>query len=64
MIAGDDDPTTEELRAVQAGREEVERERASEAADPDEAYAAARRAEKAAYLRSKLEDQAEALEED
>jgi hypothetical protein len=58
-----DDPTTEELRAVQADREETERERAEEATEPAEAKAAQRRAEKAAYLREKLDDQAEALDE-
>ena len=63
MSAADDDPTTEELRAVQADREEAERERAEEAAEPAEARAAERRADKAAYLREKLDEQAEALEE-
>ena len=62
MIAGDD-PTTEELQAVQAGREQAERERATEADQPDERRAAERRAEKAAYLREKLDEQAEALDE-
>ena len=63
MSAGDD-PTTGELRALQADREEVERERAAEADQPDEAHAAERRADKAAYLREKLEKQAAALGED
>ena len=63
MTAGED-PTTEELRALQADREEAERERAAEAVEPAEAKAAERRAEKAAYLRDKLEDQAEALGDD
>ena len=63
MTAGDDDPTTEELRAIQADREEAERERAAEAVEPAEARAAERRAEKAAYLRDKLDEQAEALGE-
>jgi hypothetical protein len=62
-MSADDDPTTEELRAVQADREERERERAAEAEEPAEERAATRRAEKAAYLREKLEDQAEALDE-
>ena len=62
MSAGDD-PTTGELRALQAGREAEERERAAEADQPDEAHAAARRAEKAAYLHDKLADQEEALGE-
>jgi hypothetical protein len=62
LIAGDD-PTTGELRALQAAREETERERAAEADQPDEARAAERRADKAAYLREKLADQEEALGE-
>ncbi len=57
------DPTTEQLRAVQADREEAERERAHEAGTPDERRAHARRAEKAAYLAEKLDEQAEALDE-
>ena len=61
-MAGDD-PTTDELRAIQADRERTERERASDAAEDAEAHAAARRADKAAYLREKLEDQEEALGE-
>ena len=59
----DDDPTTEELRAIQEVREEQERERAAEAEAPAEARAAERRADKAAYLRDKLDEQAEALGE-
>ena len=62
MTSGDD-PTTGELRALQADREEVERERAAEADQPDEARAAERRADKAAYLREKLADQEKALGE-
>ena len=62
MTAGDD-PTTGELRALQADREEAERERAADADQPDEARAAERRADKAAYLREKLAEQQEALEE-
>ena len=53
-----DDPPTEELRADQARRESAEREMAAEAADPEEARAHARRAERAAYLREKLDEQA------
>ena len=62
MIAGDD-PTTGELRALQADREETERERAAQADQPDEAQAAQRRADKAAYLQDKLADQEKALGE-
>ncbi|HEV3001625.1 MAG TPA: hypothetical protein VGW75_12865 [Solirubrobacteraceae bacterium] len=52
------DPTTEELRAVQAEREEAEREQAGRAADPREERAHERRADRAAYLREKLDEQA------
>lgn len=62
-MTGGDEPTTQELRALQAGREEAERERAEEADLPQEKQAAQRRAEKAAYLRDKLDEQEEALEE-
>jgi hypothetical protein len=62
-MAGSDDPTTQELRAIQADREEAERSRAETAEEEAEARAAERRADKAAYLRSKLDDQAEALGE-
>lgn len=57
--ADPDHPTTEELRAVQAEREEAERERADEAADPREERTHSRRADRAAYLREKLDEQAE-----
>ena len=63
-MTGDDDPTTGELRALQADREEAEREKAAEADQPAEARAAERRADKAAYLREKLEEQEKTLEED
>ncbi len=57
-----EDPTTEELRLSQARREEKEREAAEqmpdEAADPHVA-----RADKAAYLRQKLEERARAERE-
>ena len=62
MAGGDGDPSTEELRAVQAGREKVERELAEEAPDPREERTHERRADRAAYLRSKLDEQAEADE--
>lgn len=56
------DPTTEELRAVQASREEAEREMAERAPDEREERTHERRADRAAYLREKLEEQAEADE--
>jgi hypothetical protein len=55
-----EDPTTEELRVEQLQREAQERERAGDTADPEEAEQHGRRAEKAGYLRQKLEERAEA----
>lgn len=61
---GDDsEPTTEELRAVQADRERAEREMADQAPDPREEHTHGRRAERAAYLREKLEEKAESERE-
>ena len=61
---GDDtEPTTEELRAVQADRERAEREMADAAPDPLEERTHERRAERAAYLREKLEEKAESERE-
>jgi hypothetical protein len=62
-LSPDDDPTTGELRALQADREEEERRRAAEADLPQERRAAERRAEKAAYLEAKLAEQEETLGE-
>ncbi len=56
---GDPDPTTEELRVSQIAREREERTAEHEAVVPDEADQHARRADKAAYLREKLEERAE-----
>lgn len=55
----DDDPTTETLRIEQLQRELAERQRADQAATPQEEQAAERRADKAAYLREKLDEQAD-----
>ena len=55
----DDEPTTETLRLEQLRREEDERRRAEQAATEQEERAADRRADKAAYLREKLDEQAE-----
>ncbi len=55
-------PSTEELRAVQAEREEVERSLADVAPDSLAERTHERRADRAAYLRTKLEEQAEADE--
>ena len=54
-----DDPSTEELRAVQARREEAERELAEESEEELAERTHERRAERAAYLREKLDEQAE-----
>lgn len=54
----DDEPTTETLRIEQDKREQAEREREQQSAGA-EARAAGRRADKAAYLREKLDEQAE-----
>jgi hypothetical protein len=60
-VAGSDgdaqDLSTQELRAIQADREDAERTMADRAADPTEELAHERRAERAAYLRDKLEQQ-------
>jgi uncharacterized membrane protein YcjF (UPF0283 family) len=55
----EDDPTTETLRLEQLRREQAERERAEQAFTEDDKRAAVRRADKAAYLREKLDEQAE-----
>jgi hypothetical protein len=54
-----DEPTTQQLRAVQSEREQEERERAQDAPTDTEQLAAVRRADKAAYLKEKLDEQAE-----
>ena len=55
----EDDPSTETLRLDQLRREQAERERAEVATTEAEERAAERRAEKAAYLREKLDEQAQ-----
>jgi hypothetical protein len=59
----EEDPTTQELRVEQFQREEAERERAGASTDEDEAEQHERRAEKAGYLREKLEERARAERE-
>jgi hypothetical protein len=56
----DEDPTTQELRLEQLRREADERERAGSSLEEDEAEQHERRAEKAGYLREKLEERADA----
>jgi hypothetical protein len=53
------DPETEELTTDQVQREAIERERARHAEQKAEEDAATRRADKAAYLREKLDERAE-----
>ena len=55
----DEEHTTQELKIVQADREFDERERARAAVDEDEAAQHERRADKARYLREKLEEREE-----
>ena len=58
MSFDDDDPTTEQLRVQQADREQDELGRAAAASTPADERTARRRAEKAGYLKQKLEEQA------
>jgi hypothetical protein len=60
---GDEELTTEELRAIQAERAESEQEEARDAELGSAARAHRRRSEKAAYLRDKLSEQAESERE-
>jgi hypothetical protein len=59
VSSSEDEPTTQELRAVQADREAEQRERAEDAPTDTEQLAAIRRADKAAYLKDKLDEQAD-----
>lgn len=54
-----DEEDTQELRKAQLQREMTEQELASAAVDEEELSQHRRRAEKAAYLRHKLEERAE-----
>lgn len=58
-MAADEEPTTETLRLEQLRRELAEREHAEEAVTPEEEHTAERRADRASYLREKLDEQAE-----
>jgi len=62
-VPADDEPTTEELRLEQQRREAEEHERAEGSLEDDEAEQHERRAQKAGYLREKLEERAEAERE-
>jgi hypothetical protein len=59
-----EEPETRELREFQSEREEAEAEQAESALNEDEAAQHQRRAEKAAYLRAKLEERAKSERED
>ena len=56
----DEDPQTKELKRAQLERAREERKREGEAIDEEEGETHGRRAEKADYLREKLEERAEA----
>jgi hypothetical protein len=58
LLRMDDDDVTEELKETQAGREAAERELARASTDEHETAQHERRAEKAHYLREKLEERA------
>lgn len=60
---GDEQPKTEELKALQVDRLAEERAKARDAEDDARERAHGRRADKAAYLAEKLDEQAEALDE-
>ena len=57
------DPETEDLTTDQVHREAIERERARHAELQEEEKAAERRADKASYLREKLEERAASEDE-
>ena len=59
----DSDPPTEELQLTQAERERAERRLAKEAPEAPETAQHERRADKARYLREKLEQRAESERE-
>ena len=63
-MSGDPDPTTEELRLDQLKRERTLREQAEQTpADDDTGEQMAARADKAQYLREKLDERARAERE-
>ena len=57
------DPKTEEMRVVQTARERSEREQAGVAEEPAEEHAHRRRADRAAYLKEKLDERAKSEED-
>jgi len=62
-VEGEEDIETKALRRQQAEIAEAEHKHAEEATQGEEADAAERRAEKAEYLKQKLEERAEAERE-
>jgi len=56
------DPKTEEMHVEQIARQRSEREQAGEAAEPAEERTHRRRADRAAYLKAKLDERAESEE--
>ncbi|HET8757338.1 MAG TPA: hypothetical protein VFM58_15070 [Solirubrobacteraceae bacterium] len=57
------DPKTEELQVEQVQRELAERQQRDDASEPAEERTHERRAERAAYLRKKLEERAKSEDE-
>jgi hypothetical protein len=57
------DPKTEELRVEQIQRERAEREQAGDASEPADERAHDRRADRAAFLKKKLDERAKSEEE-
>jgi hypothetical protein len=57
------DPKTEEMRLEQIQRERTEREQAGDSSEPAEEKTHERRAERAAYLKEKLDERAKSEEE-
>jgi hypothetical protein len=57
------DPKTEEMQLEQLQRERTEREQADEATEGAEEHAHERRADRAAYLKRKLEERARSEDE-
>ena len=59
----DDQPTTQELKVVQLDKLQAEREQAQRAEDEKAEHTHERRADRAAYLAEKLDEQERALDE-
>jgi hypothetical protein len=57
------DPKTEELRLEQIEHERAEREQADDSSEPAEERTHRRRADRAAYLKEKLDERAKSEEE-